>query len=147
MVNSSSEDFDQWTFAIDRRRHVPPGKTDWIRMRPYRGPLRGQGIFFAVRSSADCITNMSGFDLRQAHLRKSGGHMSESESRRAYSPGSVSRGNGAVTLSMIAASILRFDKSDPSCSAAAQWQIWISAQRSNRPNAMYLCRSYGRIRP
>jgi hypothetical protein len=35
-------------------------------MRPYRGPLRGQGIFFAVRSSADCITNMSGFDLRQA---------------------------------------------------------------------------------
>src|SRR6476660_6875079 len=25
----------------------------------------GQGVFFAVQSSADCITNMSGFDLRQ----------------------------------------------------------------------------------
>jgi hypothetical protein len=35
-------------------------------MRPYRGPLREQGVFFAVQSSADCITNMSGFDLRQA---------------------------------------------------------------------------------
>ena len=34
-------------------------------MRPYRGPLREQGVFFAVQSSADCITNMSGFDLRQ----------------------------------------------------------------------------------
>src|ERR1700726_2970201 len=38
----------------------------WIRIRPYRVLLRGQGVFFAVRSLADCITNMSGFDLRQA---------------------------------------------------------------------------------
>jgi hypothetical protein len=35
-------------------------------MRPYRGLLRGKGVLFAARSSADCITNMSGFDLRQA---------------------------------------------------------------------------------
>src|SRR5258706_11574617 len=30
MVSSSSEDFDQWAFAIDRRRHVPHGKTDLL---------------------------------------------------------------------------------------------------------------------
>jgi hypothetical protein len=42
----------------------------WIRIRPYRGPLKGQGIFFAVQFSADCITNISGFDLRQAQARK-----------------------------------------------------------------------------
>src|SRR6202022_2904803 len=40
----------------------------WIRIRPYRVLLRGQGVFFAVRSLADCITNMSGFDLRQAQV-------------------------------------------------------------------------------
>src|ERR1700737_1677553 len=34
--------------------------------RPYRVLLRGQGVFFAARSSADCITSMAGFDLRQA---------------------------------------------------------------------------------
>lgn len=38
----------------------------WPRIRPYRALLRGQGVLFAGRSSADCITNMSGFDLRQA---------------------------------------------------------------------------------
>ena len=32
-------------------------------MRPYRALLRGQGVFFAAQSSADCITNMSGFDF------------------------------------------------------------------------------------
>ena len=37
-------------------------------MRPYRVLLRGQGVFFAAQSSADCITNMSGFDLRQAQV-------------------------------------------------------------------------------
>jgi hypothetical protein len=102
MARSSSEGFDQWVFAIDRRRHVPHGKTDllndllarsdgsalttllcsasgifamgsnricitimrgartfpWTRIRPYRALLRGQGVLFAVRSSADCITNM-----------------------------------------------------------------------------------------
>src|SRR6266850_5349239 len=41
----------------------------WIRMRPYRVPLRGQGVFFAAQSSAGCITNTSGFDLRQAQLK------------------------------------------------------------------------------
>jgi hypothetical protein len=30
MVRSSSEGFDQWDFAIDRRRHVPHGKTDFL---------------------------------------------------------------------------------------------------------------------
>ncbi len=38
----------------------------WIRMRPYRVLLRGQGVFFAAQSSAGCITNISRFDLRQA---------------------------------------------------------------------------------
>jgi hypothetical protein len=38
----------------------------WLRMRPYRVLLRAQGVFFAARSSADCITIMAGFDLRQA---------------------------------------------------------------------------------
>jgi transposase InsO family protein len=31
---------------------------------PYHAPYRGQDAFFAARSSADCITNMSGFDFR-----------------------------------------------------------------------------------
>jgi hypothetical protein len=35
-------------------------------MRRYRAPLSGPDTFFAVRSWAGCITNMSGFDLRQA---------------------------------------------------------------------------------
>src|SRR5229473_5940373 len=30
MARSSSDDFDQWAFAIDRRRHVPHGKTDLL---------------------------------------------------------------------------------------------------------------------
>jgi hypothetical protein len=38
----------------------------WIRIRPYRVLSRGQGVLFAAQSSADCITNMSGCDLRQA---------------------------------------------------------------------------------
>jgi hypothetical protein len=38
----------------------------WLRMRLYRVLLRGQGVFFAAQSSADCITSMAGFDLRQA---------------------------------------------------------------------------------
>jgi hypothetical protein len=37
-------------------------------MRPYRVLLRGQGVFFAAQSSAGCITNISGFDLRQAQV-------------------------------------------------------------------------------
>ena len=36
------------------------------RMRPYRVPLGPSVTFFAARSWAGCITNMSGFDLRQA---------------------------------------------------------------------------------
>jgi hypothetical protein len=35
-------------------------------MRPYRAPLGPSVTFFAVLSWAGCITNMSGFDLRQA---------------------------------------------------------------------------------
>jgi len=36
-------------------------------MRPYREPLKGQGVFFAAQFSAGYITNMPAFDLRQAH--------------------------------------------------------------------------------
>ena len=36
-------------------------------MRPYRARFRGQGVFFAFQSWAGCITNILGFDLRQAH--------------------------------------------------------------------------------
>ena len=36
-------------------------------MRPYRARFRGQGVFFAFQSWAGCITNIFGFDLRQAH--------------------------------------------------------------------------------
>ena len=39
-------------------------------MRPYRVLLRGQGVFFAAQSSADCITGMAGLDLRQAQPLK-----------------------------------------------------------------------------
>jgi hypothetical protein len=35
-------------------------------MRQSRAPLRGQGVFFAAQFSVGYITNMSGFDLRQA---------------------------------------------------------------------------------
>jgi hypothetical protein len=35
-------------------------------MRPYRARFREQGVFFVFQSWADCITNMFGFDLRQA---------------------------------------------------------------------------------
>ncbi len=38
-------------------------------MRPYRARFRGQGVFFAFQSWAACITNIFGFDLRQAHQR------------------------------------------------------------------------------
>jgi hypothetical protein len=44
----------------------------WIRMRRYRAPQRGPRVFFADQSSADCITNMSGFDFRQAQEVDSG---------------------------------------------------------------------------
>src|SRR5712664_353786 len=35
-------------------------------MHQYRAPFRELDTFFAARSWVDCITNMSGFDLRQA---------------------------------------------------------------------------------
>ena len=38
----------------------------WTRMRPYRARFREQGVFLAFQSWAACITNMFGFDLRQA---------------------------------------------------------------------------------
>jgi Tripartite tricarboxylate transporter family receptor len=38
-------------------------------MPPYRAPLSGPDTFFAVRFWAGCITNMSGFDLRQAQAK------------------------------------------------------------------------------
>src|SRR6478735_6793098 len=38
-------------------------------MRPFRSWFRGQGVFFAFQSWAGCITNIFGFDLRQAQLK------------------------------------------------------------------------------
>jgi hypothetical protein len=35
-------------------------------MRPYRARFGGQGVFFAFQSWAGCITNIFGFDFRQA---------------------------------------------------------------------------------
>ena len=33
----------------------------------------GEGVFFAAQSSADCVTNISGFDLRQAQVVSASG--------------------------------------------------------------------------
>jgi len=41
----------------------------WTRIRPYRPRFREQGVFFAFQSRAGCITNICGFDLRQAQAR------------------------------------------------------------------------------
>ena len=38
-------------------------------MRPYRARFREQGAFFAFQSWAGCITNIFGFDLRQAQAQ------------------------------------------------------------------------------
>jgi hypothetical protein len=38
-------------------------------MRPYRARFREQGVFFAFQSWAGCITNIFGFDLRQAQVK------------------------------------------------------------------------------
>jgi hypothetical protein len=40
----------------------------WRRIHRSRAPSSGLGTFVAARSSADCTTNMSGFDLRQGQL-------------------------------------------------------------------------------
>ena len=37
-------------------------------MRRYRAPSTALGTFFVVQFSADCTTNMSGFDLRQGQV-------------------------------------------------------------------------------
>jgi transposase InsO family protein len=43
----------------------------WIRIRPYCVLFRGQSVFFAAQSSADCIINMFGFDYdRHRHGRR-----------------------------------------------------------------------------
>ena len=36
-------------------------------MHPSRAPSIAPGTFFVAQSWADCITNMAGFNLRQAH--------------------------------------------------------------------------------
>jgi hypothetical protein len=64
IVRSSSENFDQWAFAIGRRRRVPHGKTDML-----SAPLSGPGTFFAGQCWADYTISMSGFELRQAQGR------------------------------------------------------------------------------
>jgi hypothetical protein len=40
-------------------------------MRPYRERFKEQGLFFAFQSWAGCITNIFGFDLRQAQRSQS----------------------------------------------------------------------------
>src|SRR5580692_3710799 len=69
----------------------------WIRIRPYRVLLRGQGVFFAAQSSADCITNTSGFDLRQAQgtARRKGGSGNRGRPVKGESSGlNVAKGGG-----------------------------------------------------
>src|SRR5258708_5157856 len=39
----------------------------WRKMRRSRAPSIAPGTFFVAQSWADCITNMAGFNLRQAH--------------------------------------------------------------------------------
>ena len=50
------------------RARTPEAVILVFEMRPYRVLLRGQGVFFPAQSSADCITDMSGFDLRQPQV-------------------------------------------------------------------------------
>src|ERR1700730_14946638 len=52
----------------------------WLRMRPYRVLLRGQGVFFAAQFSADCITIMAGFHLRQAQGHERSLHVTDKTS-------------------------------------------------------------------
>src|SRR5260370_22578320 len=51
--------------AIGRSVRIYP----WRRIRRSRAPSR-PGTFFAAQFSAGCTTNISGFDLRQAHLTR-----------------------------------------------------------------------------
>src|ERR1700759_989129 len=41
----------------------------WRKMHRSRAPSIAPGTFFVVQSWADCITNMAGFNLRQAQAR------------------------------------------------------------------------------
>src|SRR5664279_2465001 len=56
----------------------------WTRMHRHRALFRELGTFFAVRSWAGCITNMFGFDLRQAQALtpESGAAIFRCEDRR-----------------------------------------------------------------
>jgi len=42
----------------------------WRRMHPSRAPSIAPGTFFVAQSWAGCITNMPGFNLRQAQVNK-----------------------------------------------------------------------------
>src|SRR5882757_1578254 len=44
----------------------------WRRMHPSRAPSIAPGTFFVTQSWAGCITNMPGFNLRQAQLYETG---------------------------------------------------------------------------
>jgi hypothetical protein len=46
----------------------------WRKMRRSRAPSIAPGAFFVAQLWADCITNMAGFNLRQAH-RLAGCHV------------------------------------------------------------------------
>ena len=76
-------------------------------MRPYRVPFGPSVTFFAARSWAGYITNMSGFDLRQGQPRKFG-----TESRNDH------RG--------------RSGEPNPGSSSAQQW-IYLAGQEALKP--------------
>jgi hypothetical protein len=47
----------------------------WRKMRRSRAPSIAPGTFFVAQSWADCITNMAGFNLRQAQAVLRRDHM------------------------------------------------------------------------
>jgi hypothetical protein len=71
MVRSSSERFDQWAFAIDRRRRFVHEILQWPRTHPslekdapISRAVDRAGHFLVVQLWAYCITNMPGLNLR-----------------------------------------------------------------------------------
>ena len=71
MARSSSEDFDQWAFAIDRRRRVPHGKTDMLNDLSVRSDgsalttllCSASGIFVMC-----CMSYMNYYNETRTHL-------------------------------------------------------------------------------
>jgi hypothetical protein len=55
-------------FGEHHLRHLLAHIYPWRKMHRSRVPSIAPGTFFVAQSWADCITNMPGFNLRQAHL-------------------------------------------------------------------------------